>query len=365
MKLNLYLSAIALSICFVAQAQYQFTDEVDIERSEIKNQQRTGTCWSFATTSFIESELLRMGKGKIDLSEMYNVRMIYTDKAKNYVLRQGKANFSQGSLAHDVLRTISAHGLIPESAFTGLAEGDEVYDHSELEAGLKGFLDGVISTKRPSSHWMPAVKSILDNYLGTCNTEFSYEGKSYNPKSFAKMLGFSSDNYVNLTSFTHHPFNSSFILEIPDNYSNGSFYNLPLAEFTGAVDKALKEGYSVAWDGDVSESGFSAREGIAVLPSESNREDLFTKPGDEIAVTQALRQENFETYSTTDDHLMHVVGIAKNQDGTKYYIIKNSWGEVGPYNGFIYMSEAYFKMKTVSVTLHKDALPKSIAKALK
>lgn len=344
-------------------AQYNFTDVVDIEKSSIKSQDRTGTCWSFATVSFLESEIIRMHNKKIDLSEMYNVSLIYEDKAKNYVLRQGKANFSQGSLAHDVLRAVEAKGLMLESAFNGKPYGVESFDHSELVAGLKGFLDGVIKNGEPTNFWLPAFNSIVANYLGNYPDKFTYEGKSYTPEAFANHLGIKASNYVHLSSFSHHPFYKKFILEVPDNYSNGSFYNLPLDEFVQNVEEALRNGYSLAWDGDVSEKGFSAREGIAVLPK-TKRDDLFTLPGEELEVNQEERQANFLKYSTTDDHLMHVVGMAKDQNGTKYFIIKNSWGEIGPYQGYLYMSEAYFKMKTVSVSVHKDALMKSTKKAI-
>ncbi|NNE27445.1 MAG: aminopeptidase [Saprospiraceae bacterium] len=337
-------------------AQYEFTHSKDLNCTPIKNQSRTGTCWSFATASFIESELMRQGKGEHDLSEMFVVHNIYKDKARNYVLRQGKANFSQGSLSHDLIRMIAKEGVVPESVYTGLMEGESSHNHSEMEAGLKGFLDGILKSKRLSKKWMPAFESILAAYIGSFPAEFEYNDKTYTPASLAAELELDASDYISLSSFTHHPYNSKFILEIPDNYSNGAFYNVTLDELMNTIDNAIAKGYSVAWDGDVSEKGFSGREGIAVLPKDASREDLFSSPGDEVDVTAELRQEHFESYSTTDDHLMHIVGSAKDQNGNEYYIIKNSWGEISPYKGYLYMSKAYAKMKTVAIMVHKDVL---------
>jgi bleomycin hydrolase len=305
-----------------------------------------------------------MGHDNINLSEMFIVRNIYKDKALNYILRQGKANFSQGSLAHDLIRMTEKHGLITEEAYTGMLVDETKHDHSEMEAGLKGFLDGIRTSKILSTKWKLAFSAVLDAYMGSVPSQFVHDGKNYTPKSFVESTKLNTKDYISITSFMHHPFYNDFILEIPDNYSNGSFYNVPLKEMISIVDYALLAGYSIAWDGDVSEKGFSAKNGLAILPENLNRDDLFEKPGIELPVTQESRQANFENYSTTDDHLMHVVGMALDQNGTKYYIIKNSWGEISDYKGYIYMSENYFKMKTVSVMIHKDGLPSDSAKRL-
>ncbi len=345
-------------------AQYTFEAEKTIHCTEIKNQARTGTCWSFATASFIESELIKAGHKDVDLSEMYVVRNIYEDKAKNYVLRQGKANFSQGSLSHDLIRIMAKNGVVPESVYSGLLDQEKSHNHGEMEAGLKGFLDGILKRKSLSKKWFVAFNSILDTYLGQEPKSFEYKGSSYTPKSFASSLGLDADDYISISSFTHHPFYEKFILEIPDNYSNGSFYNVPIDELVSIIDFALANGYSLAWDGDVSEKGFSAKQGIAVLPEDPTREDLFEAPGKEKEVSQQSRQDAFESYATTDDHLMHLVGSAKDQKGNKYYIIKNSWGELSPFKGYLYMSEAYVKMKTVAVMVNKSALPKKTSSKL-
>ncbi|MBT8232784.1 MAG: aminopeptidase [Saprospiraceae bacterium] len=341
-------------------AQYTFTHTQELECTPVKSQARTGTCWSFATSSFIESELIRKGHADLNLSEMFVVRNIYKDKARNYVLRQGKANFSQGSLSHDLMRMMKKGGVIPEDVYSGLLEGEKKHDHSEMEAGLKGFLDGVLKQKRLSKKWPFAFEGILDAYMGSVPDKFMYNGKEHTPQSLASELGLDAGEYVSLTSFTHHPYHETFILEIPDNYSNGSFYNVPLEEMMAIIDDAVNKGYSIAWDGDVSEKGFDARKGIAVLPTDSSREDLFDTPGEEIEVTAQNRQDNFESYATTDDHLMHIVGKAKDQNGTEYYIIKNSWGEISPYKGYLYMSKAYVAMKTVAIMINKEVLSKKI-----
>lgn len=335
--------------------QYDFEVKDKIACTEVKNQSRTGTCWSFASSSFIESEMIRQEKGQHDLSEMYVVRNIYKDKARNYMLRQGKANFSQGSLAHDLMRIMAKDGMVPESVYSGLVM-TENHDHSEMEKGLKGFLDGVRSNNALSTKWPIAFESILDVYLGKAPSRFTYQGKSFTPKEFAKDFGLDPKKYKHITSFSHHPYGEEFILEIPDNYSNGAFYNIEIEKMMSIIDNALANGYTIAWDGDVSEKGFSSKDGMAILPVDSEREDLFTEPGEEIQVTQESRQGAFESYATTDDHLMHIVGTSVDKAGNKYYIIKNSWGERGPAAGFLHMSVPYMKMKTVSITLHEDAV---------
>lgn len=339
--------------------RYDFEIEYSIPCTDVKSQDATGTCWSFATASFIESELIRREKGEHNLSEMFIVKNIYRDKAINYVLRQGKAGFSQGALAHDFIRSAGRYGLVPEEIFSG-RDDDAKHDHGEMETVMLGFLDGVIKRKQLSPKWLQATDKLLDVYLGQSPERFSYQGRSFSPQEFAKSLEFRPDDYVSLTSYTHHPFYEKFVLEIPDNFSNGSFYNLPIDDVIETIDNAIQNGYSVAWDGDVSEKGFSAARGIAVLPADPGRRDVFTRPGEELAVDQTMRQDTFMSFSTTDDHLMHLVGISRDAAGNKYYVIKNSWGEVGPYKGYLHMSEAYVRLKTLAVIVHKDALPQRL-----
>lgn len=362
---NLFILSLVLFFYSNTTAQYDFKVAKEIKYTPIKSQDRTGTCWSFATSSFLESELKRMGKGDFDLSEMYTVRNIYINKAQNYLFRQGKANFSQGSLSHDVINAFKMGGAMPESVYSGIVKGDEKHDHNELSKVLIGMMQSLTKVKRPSAKWRQVIDAVLDVYLGAAPQKFKYKGKEYTPQTFAAFLGLQPNDYLSISSYTHHPFYENFVLEIPDNYSNGAYQNVPLEELVKITDYALKNGFSIAWDGDVSEKGFSSDKGIAVLPVNDEREDLFLNPSDELFVDQELRQSTFENYSTTDDHLMHIVGTAKDQKGTKYYIIKNSWGQVGPYKGLIYMSEAYFKLKTVAILLHKDGIPKDVQSKFK
>ncbi|MEM9941675.1 MAG: aminopeptidase, partial [Planctomycetota bacterium] len=302
---------------------YEFTIEHSVEATDVKSQDRTGTCWSFATASFIESELIRREKGIHNLSEMFIVRNIYRDKAQNFVLRQGKANFSQGALAHDFINSAHRYGLVPDEAYDGLDEGIQKHDHGEMEAALKGMLEALVKRSKLSPKWKTAVDRLLDLYLGQAPERFTYRGRSYSPKEFAKSLEFRKEDYVSISSYTHHPFYENFVLEIPDNFSNGSFYNLPIDNMVEIIDNAIINGYSVAWDGDVSESGFSSSKGIAVLPKDAASREYLKRPVEQVDVDQEMRQETFMKYSTTDDHLMHLVGISRDSDGNKYYVIKN------------------------------------------
>ncbi|MEE2640225.1 MAG: C1 family peptidase [Planctomycetota bacterium] len=336
---------------------YGFQIEKSVEHTGVKSQDQTGTCWCFAGASFLESELIRQGMGKHNFSEMFVVKNVYKDKAMNYVLRSGKANFGQGALAHDFINAVGRHGLIPEEYFSGLQSGTKVHNHSEMEVVLKGILDAVIKQKRLSPRWKMAYDKVLDIYIGESPSSFNYQDKNYTPKQLAQKFGFNPKNYVSLTSYTHHPFHEDFVLEIPDNNSNGSFRNVPIDELVSVIDHAIENGFSVAWDGDVSESGFQSRKGMAILPQDPQRKDLFTEPGKEKTVTQEMRQETFYSYSTTDDHLMHLVGISRDKKGNKYYVIKNSWGEIGPHKGFLHMSEAYVRLKTVAIMVHKKGIP--------
>jgi len=365
-KRNLLLILFIQISCLCSlSAQYTFSESSQLKCTPVKNQQSTGTCWSFTTVSYLESELLRMGKGEYDLSEMFLVRTIYKDKARNYVLRQGKANFSQGGLSHDVIRAFKMGGVVPESVYSGKRSGDAVHNHSEMESVMLGSLDAVIKSKKVSEKWPSAIEGTLDAYMGKAPEKFDYQGKSWTPQDFAKNLGINPDDYVSLTSFSHHPFYESCIVEVPDNYSNGSYYNLPIDELQAVVDYALANGHTVAWDGDVSEKGFSAGDALAVVPADANRTDIFTRPDSEVTVNQASRQAAFESFATTDDHLMHLVGTAKDQKGTLYYLTKNSWGEISSYKGFLHMSSSYFRLKTVGVMVHKSAIPKAIAQKIK
>ena len=339
----------------VTSGGYEFTIDTEVSCSPVRSQDRTGTCWCFAGTSFLESELMRRSEGTHDLSEMFVVKNIYRDKALNYVLRQGKANFSQGALAHDYLNAIEKYGVVPEEVFSGKADGETVHNHGEMEAILKSMLEAVVKQKKLSPRWSQATDGVLDVYLGESPEVFQYRKDSWSPLDFADSIEFNADDYVAFTSYTHHPFYKPFVLEIPDNFSNGSFMNVPIDDMIEIIDSALDSGFSVMWDGDVSEAGFSANKGLAILPADSKAKGL-KKPVEQKEVTQELRQERLLSYSTTDDHLMHLVGRATDQLGNKYYVIKNSWGEIGPHDGYLYMSEAYVRLHTLAITLNRDCV---------
>jgi bleomycin hydrolase len=359
MKKYIFLFAFStFSLLGFAQAR-EFKTIKDIKTTKVISQGNTGTCWSFSTSSFLESEIFRINKKEVDLSEMFNVRHTYDTKAWNYVMRQGETQFSQGGLGHDVINSISKHGFVPNSFYTGLLNGELKHNHSELIDSLKPILDTYISKK--STDWKTPVTTLLDKKLGKPVTNFFYEGVNYTPKSFMASLNIKPEDYVSLTSFNHVPFNEKIVLEIPDNFSNGSFYNVTLDELVESTLEALKKGYTVELDCDVSEKTFSSKDGIAILPKTAVK-DLMQLT-DEIKVTQALRQQEFENFNTTDDHLMHITGFLEDQNGTLFFKVKNSWGTTyAGNNGYIYMSEAYFRMKTISVLVHKESIPKSISK---
>jgi len=357
--------------------QFEFTTVYDIEATSVKNQARSGTCWSYSSTSFIESEMIRMGKDPIDISEMYTVRKTYQDKADRYVRLHGKLNFSQGGALLDVLYVIKHYGAVPQSAYEGLNYGTDNNDHNEMEAGLKGIVDAVVNKNSGTitTAWKRALDGVLDAYLGEEPATFDYQGNSYSPKSFAdEVIGIDVDDYIQLTSFTHKPFNAYYAILVPDNWNWDPSFNVPLDDMMGAIDHALSKGFTVDWATDVSEKGFSLKNGVAVMPeadwkdmTSEERSAIYTGPHAELVVTQALRQDAYNNYQTQDDHGMQIVGKVLDQTGDAYYIVKNSWGdrENDYRTGYIYASEAFVRYKTISVLMHKDALPKAIKKASK
>ena len=372
-KIAFFSAALLLSV-FSAGAQdsvgYQFTKVVSVPTTPVKNQASSGTCWCFASTSFIESELLRKGKGEHDLSEMYVVRTKYGQQLDDNYLRRGRGNIGQGSIGHIYLRAWDKGGVVPEEVYSGINYDSKTHNHGELTTYMSAIADGAIKMKKRSPEYDKLVNSLFDIYLGPVPEKFTYQGKEYTPQSFAKSLGINTNDYVELTSFTHHPFYEEFQLEIPDNWDNASMYNVPLDELMQTIDNALTTGYTVCWDGDVSEKGFSHKNGVAILPAATEQQELeeiykFKAPAEEANVTQESRQKDFETFTTTDDHLMHLTGIVKDQNGKKYYVTKNSWGtERNDNGGYLNMSEPYVRAKTVSVMLHKDAIPAPIRKKL-
>ncbi len=361
---------------------YLFTSVVDLKATPVKNQSATGTCWCFATTSFIESELLRIGKGEYDLSEMFIVRQNYVDRLKDNYLRRGKGNLGPGSLSHDCMRVFSDYGIVPDEVYPGLNYGSTTHNHSELQAFINAVAAVPVQRRKESTQYQEIVNAVLDTYLGEYPDTFTYKGITYTPASFAESLDIDPDDYIQVTSFTHFPFYTKGILEVPDNWAMERFYNVPLDELIEIMDYSFNNGYTVNWDGDVSESGFSHKNGYAVLPLQpsgesgaatdrarferspgqgSERPELPPSPGPEINVTQQTRQKGYVSFTTTDDHLMHLTGIVKDQNGTKYYKTKNSWGtERNAFGGYLNMSESYVRAKTLFIMVHKDAIPPAI-----
>jgi bleomycin hydrolase len=341
---------------------------VQWDANSVESQGQTGTCWSFSTSSFLESELIRMKKGRHKLSEIFGARQVYIRKAENFVGRHGKAQFGEGSLGHDLLNAIDKYGIVPAEVFSGLQLNSERHDHAELATILEAFLKAIVQHKggKLTPVWKEAYSGLLDVYLGKYPASFTYNKKEYTPKSFAKELGIAKDNYTTICSYTHQPFYSNFVLDIPDNWDNGFFYNLPLEELVSITKKALRDGYTIEWDADVSNKGFSSKKGMAITFKEDEKPD-FVSVSDELEVTQELRQEYYDNHTVTDDHLMHIVGLAKGSDGNEYFIVKNSWGDekgMDKFKGHILVSESYFKLNTISILLHKEALTKLIQKKL-
>ena len=326
---------------------YVFTPVVELKATPVKDQAATGTCWSFATTSFIESELLRMGKGEYDLSEMFIVRNNYLDKLKDNYLRQGKGNLGEGSLSHDWMIEFAENGIVPDEYYNGLNYGSASHNHNELNAFLNAVSKVPIEKNYESAQYEKIVNSVLDIYLGEVSDSFIYKGVKYTPKSFAESLDINPEDYVEITSFTHFPFYEQGVLEVPDNWRLEQFYNVPLDELIQIIDYSMSKGYTVNWDGDTSEKGFLHSDGVAIIP--------------EVFITQEMRQSGYENSVTTDDHLMHLTGIVNDQNGTKYYVTKNSWGTgENPFGGYLNMSESYVRAKTIFIMVHKNAIPPAI-----
>jgi bleomycin hydrolase len=323
-----------------------------------------------------------MGKGEYDLSEMFVVRYNYIDRLEDNYLRRGKGNLGPGSLSHDWVRVFSNYGMVPEEVYTGINYDSETHNHSELQAFINAIAEIPVQRRNRSEQYHQIVNSVLDTYLGEVPASFTYNGTRYNPMSFAESLDINPDDYVEITSFSHFPFYTKGLIEVPDNWTHDRMYNVPIDELVEIMDYALENGYTVNWDGDVSERGFSHANGVAINPDVNKMEDLsetdrarfenmtrggsdqgysFERPLPEIDVTQDIRQEGYESFTTTDDHLMHVTGIVKDQNGTKYYITKNSWGtDRNKFGGYLNMSESYVKAKVIFIMVHKDAVPDAI-----
>lgn len=348
---------------------YNFSTVADNKATSVKDQANSGTCWCYATLSFLESELLRTGKGEFDLAEMYVVRYNYIERMKDNYYKGGKGNVDQGSVCHMAINVIDKYGIVPQSVYNGINYASEGNDHTELSAYIKAISAASVSLKNRSEEYFELEKALMDAYLGEVPESFEYEGKTYTPESFAEYLGIDKDDYVEITSFSHHPFYEKVDVEVPDNWDHGKMYNLPLDEFMSVIDRALEKGYTLVWDGDVSEPGYVFSKGIAIIPEDGTLDRKKIMESETVIpekeITQEIRQKGYENFVTTDDHLEHITGIATDQNGTRYYKVKNSWAaDSNMYGGYHYISESYMRAKTISVMLHKDALSKDIKKKL-
>ena len=396
--MNKFITLAALGLCFSsinaqeakeekkAEEGFVFTTIKENPITSIKNQNRSSTCWSFSSVAFLESELLRQGKGEFDLSEMFIVHHTMEDRAVNYVRYHGDASFSPGGSFEDMVVCYEKYGMVPQDAMPGIMYGDSLPVHNELDAVAGAYVEAIGKGKfsKLTPVWKNGLRSIYDTYLGECPKEFNYNGKTYTPRTFAdEVLKLNMNDYISLTSYTHHPFYTQFNVEVQDNWRNALSYNLPIEELMEVMDNAVRKGYTFAWGSDVSEQGFT-RDGIAVFPDASKgaeltgsdmahwlglsaadkRKELTSKPLPEVNVTQEMRQKAFDNWETTDDHGMLIYGLAKDQNGKEYFMVKNSWGEAGKYKGIWYASKAFVAYKTMNILVHKDAIPSKIAKKL-
>lgn len=390
MKKGIIALAVLLGMGVTANAQekgYKFTEVVSLKTTPVKNQASTGTCWCFATTSFMESELLRMGKGEYDLSEMFIVRQKYFNQTEDNYQRRGKGNVGQGSLSHTWMNAFNQVGIVPEEVYHGINYNSENHNHREMATYIGAISEAAVKMKQRSPEYYKMLNNIFDTYLGAIPEKFNYKGKEYTPKSFAASLGLNMNDYVEITSFTHKPYYEAMEVEVPDNWEHAKQYNLPLDEMMSVMDYALNHGYTVCWDGDVSEKGFSHVNAVAINPELEKVEDFsgtdrarfenmspkerqeeaykFQGPCPEVKVTPEVRQAGYDNFTTTDDHLMHITGIVKDQNGTKYYITKNSWGTARNSNGgYLNMSESFVRAKTIYFMIHKNAIPADLKKKL-
>lgn len=365
--------------------KWEFEDVKVMLSTPVEDQHRSGTCWAYSGLSFLSSEMIRMGKPGINFSEMFVVWHTYAEKARKHVRVHGNLNFSAGGAFHDVTNMISRYGIVPEDAYLGLNYGEDKHVHGELDNVLKSYVDAVVQNKNQklSTAWHDAFTKILDTYLGEIPDKFQFDGRTYTPLSFANdYMGLNMDDYVEITSYTHHPFYSKFVLEVPDNWSWDAMYNVPLHELEEIIDYSLDNGFTIAWAADVSEKGFvSSKQGVAVVPDapEMNMTDAeiarwealpakerdsqlyrLDKPVPEKIITQEMRQTSFDNFQTTDDHGMHIIGYAKDSRGEKFYKVKNSWGNYNSYNGYFYASKPFVSYKTMCIMVHKDAIPPAI-----
>jgi len=352
---------------------FTFTIIKELGNTSIKDQGSSGTCWSYSGNSFLESEMIRLGKSPVDLAEIFTARNVYLEKAKLYVLYNGSNSWGEGAELHDVINMYKKYGALPQEVYSGLRFGQTRNNFREMSAVIKGMLDAYVKQKKLSPDWLSNIESILDRYLGEIPKEFTYNGEKYTPETFAKqVVGIVPEDYVELTSYKDYPYYQRFVVPIPDNWSHESMWNVPMEDLTTIIDNAINKGFTVGWATDVSEPYFSYKNGVAYVPDidldnidAKTKENLFKGPKPEKKISEDLRQQGLNDLTTTDDHGMHIVGLAKDQNGKEYYIVKNSWGVTNDYNGYLYVTKTFVQFKSTAILVHKDAIPKNIAKNLK
>ena len=347
--------------------KYHFTKLIDLEHTDVCNQASSGTCWSYSTNSFIESEMMRMGKEPIRLAEIFSAHCVYMDKAENYVRMHGSLGWGDGGECHDVINMYAKYGAMPQEVYTGLNYGTTKNKFAEMQKVLKGILDAVIANPngKLTTSWRKAYNDVLDSYLGAIPAKFKWDNRTYTPKTFAaERVGIHPEDYVEISSVTTDPYYKKMMFMVPDNWSFGRVYNVQMPDLTDIIDNALNKGFTVAWAADVSEKYFSWKNGVAFVPEkdyedmdDTEKKYMYDGPMDERIITPEKRQLAFDNYETTDDHGMHIVGLAADQNGKKYYVVKNSWGDKNEYKGYIYVSKAYVLYKTTAILLHKNGVP--------
>jgi bleomycin hydrolase len=355
-------------------ASFKFTDIINLANTSVKNQGSSGTCWSYSTNSYLESEMVRLGKQPVELSQLFSARNVYVEKGKNYVRMHGAVALGEGGALHDVINMYKKYGTVPQEIYKGLNYGTSKNKLAEMSALTEGLLAAAV--KNPNGeltpNWEKAYAAVIDSYLGEVPANFNYKGKSYSPQSFAKeVVGINPAEYIEISSFTDVPYYTKNMMMVPDNWSFDQVYNVKMNEMTDIIDHALKNGFTVAWASDVSEKSFSWKNGVAYVPTKKfedmtadEKENMFNGPKAELEITAELRQKAFDSYQTTDDHAMHIVGLAKDQTGKEYYVVKNSWGDTNDYKGYLYVSKNFVKYKTTAFMVNKAGIPAEISKKL-
>ncbi|MFD1603356.1 aminopeptidase C [Flavobacterium artemisiae] len=371
---DVLVNSLKLNASDKSKENFKFTEVINLGTTSVKTQGSSGTCWSYSTNSFLESEMIRLGKQPVELSQIYSARNVYVDKGENYVRMHGAITLGDGGALHDVINMYKKYGTVPREVYTGLNYGTDKNKFAEMAALIEGVLAAVV--KNPNGeltpNWKKAYAAVIDSYLGKAPENFTYKGKNYTPQSFAKeVVGINPDEYVEMSSFTTSPYYQKTTMMVPDNWSLDQVYNVKVNDMTDVIDNALKKGYTVAWATDVSEKSFSWKNGVAYVSQKKfedmtaeEKADMFNGPKAEPEITPEMRQAAFDNYTTTDDHGMHIIGLAKDQTGKEYYIVKNSWGETNDYKGFLFVTKNFVKYKTTALLVNKGGIPAEIAKKL-